>query len=180
MFCSTCGTQVPDGAHFCAMCGTTAGGAPVATKDRPASFVQLPPDIVLSSAWRRLGAFLLDVVLAVVTVGIGWVIWSLIIWSRGQSPGKQLLKMRVIRTGNLTSARWGRMAFRELSKFVIRFVAGLLFVLGFVVDLWLLWDGERQELWDKTAGTLVVDDPAGKLDPRRQAIGARPATHLAG
>ena len=48
---------------------------------------------------------------------------------------------------------------------MIGFVAGLFFPLT-VLYLWLLWDGERQELWDKMADTVVVNDPQDLLDPR--------------
>jgi uncharacterized RDD family membrane protein YckC len=108
---------------------------------------------------RRLGAYLLDVLLAIVTLLIGWLIWSLIVWGRGQSPGKQLLNMRVIRSDSHVVVSWGRMALREVvCKSVIGFVAGVTLI-GWVLYLWLLWDGENQELWDKMASTLVVDDP---------------------
>jgi len=115
--------------------------------------------VKLSSPLRRLGAYLLDLLLAVVTLFIGWLIWSLIVWARGQSPGKQLLGMRVIRSDSHVVVGWGRMALRELvCKGVIGIVASLT-VFGFVAYLWLLWDDENQELWDKMATTLVVDDP---------------------
>lgn len=35
-----------------------------------------------------------------VTLAIGWLIWALIVYSHGQSPAKQLLKMRVVRPQN--------------------------------------------------------------------------------
>ena len=120
---------------------------------------QLPAALVLSSPLRRLGAWLLDVLLLIVTLFIGWLIWSLIVWARGQSPGKQLLGMRVIREDTHAIASWGRMALRELvCKTIIGFVAGATLI-GFVLYLWLLWDKENQELWDKMATTIVVNDP---------------------
>ena len=52
---------------------------------------------ILASRGRRLGAFLLEPLLFAVTLVVGWLIWSLIVYSRGQTPAKQVLKMRVIR-----------------------------------------------------------------------------------
>jgi uncharacterized RDD family membrane protein YckC len=69
---------------------------------------------VPSSAGRRFGAYLLDAVLMVVTLFIGWFIWSLIVWGKGQSPGKALLGMRCVSTTTGETATWGTMALREL------------------------------------------------------------------
>jgi hypothetical protein len=44
---------------------------------------------------HRLGGWAVDLALNFVTFGIGWFIWSLVVWGQGQTPGKQLLKMRV-------------------------------------------------------------------------------------
>ncbi len=39
---------------------------------------------------------------------------------------------------------------------VIGAICGLI---ALVLDFMLLWDKDRQQLWDKIAGTIVVDDP---------------------
>jgi hypothetical protein len=31
-----------------------------------------------------------------------------------------------------------------------------------ILELWLIWDRDNQELWDKVVGTVVVDDPRGE------------------
>jgi uncharacterized RDD family membrane protein YckC len=127
--------------------------------------LNLPPAVKLSSPLRRLSGHLLDIILAVVTLLIGWLIWSLIVWARGQTPGKQLLGMRVIRSDTQAVVGWGRMGLREvICKGVIGLVAGIT-VIGTVLYLWLLWDDQNQELWDKMATTLVVDDPQRVLAP---------------
>ena len=38
---------------------------------------------------HRLGAYALDFALAICTCGIGWLIWSIVVWGQGQTPGKQ-------------------------------------------------------------------------------------------
>ena len=40
----------------------------------------------LASVKARLGSFLLDVALMVVTLFVGWVIWNLFTWKTGQTP----------------------------------------------------------------------------------------------
>lgn len=216
MFCTTCGTQLPDEARFCVSCGSAVPGAggsagptsespssgaavespttvappyasegvpyphqPIASKDRPPAIQAWPDDIVLSSPGRRLGAFLLDTVLLFVTLFIGWAVWSLIVWGRGQTPGKQILNMRVVHSRDGACATWWRMAFREvICKTIIRIVAFVLFGIGLILYFWLLWDGENQELWDKMASTLVVDDRLHRLYPRHQ-LQAGPVARIA-
>jgi hypothetical protein len=39
---------------------------------------------------------------------IGWLIWSLIVWGQGQTPGKQILKMRVYDKTTSKPAKWGQ------------------------------------------------------------------------
>lgn len=50
----------------------------------------------LAPRWKRLAGYALDFLLALLTLGIGWWIWFLIIAGSGQTPAKQLLKTRVI------------------------------------------------------------------------------------
>ena len=66
-----------------------------------------------ASIKHRLGGYLLDLGLALITLGIGWVIWSLFAWRNGQTPAKQILKMRVVAEENRTNATWGHMAIRQ-------------------------------------------------------------------
>src|SRR5262245_61877134 len=68
----------------------------------------------LASAGKRLGAALLEGVLVVVTLGIGWLIWSFIVWSKGQTPAKSLLGMRCVITTSGGVAGWGTMFLREI------------------------------------------------------------------
>ncbi|HTW97141.1 MAG TPA: hypothetical protein VMD59_00105, partial [Acidimicrobiales bacterium] len=52
-------------------------GAPSGMYVDPASGILLPEGVVLAGAGRRIGAFFLSIVLAIVTLGIGYVIWGL-------------------------------------------------------------------------------------------------------
>lgn len=154
--CPNCG-QGWTGSQSCAFCGQVWG---------------LPNGIVLASAGRRLGGYLLDGLLVLCTLVIGWVIWSLVVWAQGQTPGKQMLGMRVVRLDQRTYAGWGRMFLREfVGKLIVWLIASFIFGIGAVIaDLWLLWDKDKQELWDKIAGTVVVADPDKRLVPSSEVV----------
>ena len=122
----------------------------------------------LASVSKRFGGLLLDTALSIVTLGIGWLIWTLIIMGRGQTPAKQLMHMRVVKVADGRAATWGKMFVREFpAKIVISFVA--IFTI-YILYLWPLWDDKNQELWDKMVDTVVVDDPQDLLDPRTAAV----------
>ena len=121
-----------------------------------------PSDAGISSARRRCYAYLLDALLAGLTLGVGWLVWSLLAWRRGQSPAKQLMGMTVVHDGR--PASWKRMAARELLlKTVAGLVCGALARPSYGISLipyffWLCFDVDRQALWDRPAGTLVVEE----------------------
>jgi uncharacterized RDD family membrane protein YckC len=152
--CPNCG-QPWSGAQSCGFCGQLWG---------------LPVGFRVSSAGRRFGGYLLDLLLILCTLGIGWFIWTLVVWAQGQTPAKQLLGMRVIRLDTRMYAGWGRMFLRDfVGKGIVWLIAYMiLFIGGVIADCWLLWDKDKQELWDKLAGTVVVDDPDKRLGPSAQ------------
>ena len=76
----------------------------------------------LASFQHRLGAYALDCALAICTFGIGWMIWSLVVWGQGQTPAKKILKIRVYAADTQRVATWGHMAVRE---FLLMFAIGL-------------------------------------------------------
>jgi uncharacterized RDD family membrane protein YckC len=123
----------------------------------------LPPGIRVSSPAKRFGGYLLEIVLFIVTLIIGYIIWSLIVWGKGTTPSKQILGMRVVKLREGERAGWGTMALRELVAKPVVSLGGY-FTFG-VLNLWLIWDKNNQELWDKVVNTVVVDDPHGQLAP---------------
>jgi uncharacterized RDD family membrane protein YckC len=65
------------------------------------------------------------------------------------------MRVLTLRTGQ--RATWGTMFLREV---VAKFVGSILVSLTFGILLFMLiWDRDNQEIWDKIAGTIVVDDP---------------------
>ena len=116
----------------------------------------------LVSNGKRFGAYVLDAVLVIVTLIIGWFIWMFIILGKGQTPGKALLGIRVVdaNTGRVPS--YGTMALRVLVYQLLlgNVTGGITTLVGAIM---ILVDKERhQALWDKMANTVVVDDPEGR------------------
>ena len=137
----------------------------------------------------RLGGKAVDLAMYTVTFGIGWFIWSLIIWGQGQTPGKQILKMRVYDKTTSKPAKWGQMAIREfllpltITIVVLPFVfvsgyfiadtntqilaIGVPYILGFAAQLvdafWILKGTERNRLVDIFAKTDVLNESANPL-----------------
>lgn len=117
----------------------------------------MPNGTQLASAGRRIGAFFLAIPLSIVTLGIGYLIWGLIVWGRGQTPTFQVLGMRCWRPETNRVAGWGWMALREI---VGRFVEGILSLITEIVSFILfLSTKERRSLHDMIAGTVVLHDP---------------------
>ena len=110
-----------------------------------------------------MGAYILDILLFFAALIIGYIIWWLITLSRGQTPGKQLVGIRVMRADG-TPSDWGWTFIRE---FIVKFVvfevvldAVAFGVVGIIDLLWAFWDRNRQTLHDKIMKTIVVDDRA--------------------
>ena len=100
-----------------------------------------------------LGVQILSAIVCVV-----YVAWWLVTIKRGQTPGKQVVGIRVIRKSGEPSGR----AYTFVREFVVKgLLLGLLVgatggVVILVNYLWPLWDSERQALHDKLMSTLVV------------------------
>ena len=103
---------------------------------------------------------LVAVSLGSLAVFAAYVIWWLFTLRRGQTPGKQLVGIRVIKSnGEITG--WGYTFLRELviKGLVGGFLSGMSAGIYWVVDhLWPLFDSDRQALHDKMLDTLVVQD----------------------
>jgi len=134
-----------------------------------------PPETgrAVASLWSRLGAFGLEHILVPCTFVFGWVGWWIIAWADGQTPAKSLLHQHTVKAGDGTLASFGRMARREaLGKGIgaapvlagaylgmpLVVAAGVLY--GVVGALLAVADPRRRTLWDRLAGTVVVEgDP---------------------
>ena len=128
-------------------------------------------ELKLASFQHRLGAEALDWALSLVTLGIGWMIWSLVVWGEGQTPAKKILKLRVYAADTRKRATWGHMAVRQLLIIMAIFIAsgflnlltfGIIGTLGiiawYVLEIvWYFTKGSRS-LRDVLVKTLVVNE----------------------
>ena len=122
-----------------------------------ASGVVLPQGTQLASVGRRIGAYFLSPLLVIVTLGIGYLVWGLLIWGNGQTPALQVLGMRVWQSDTNRVAGFWRMALREI---VGRFVEGLLSVITELTSFVLFAASkDHKTLHDHIAGTVVLYDP---------------------
>ena len=100
------------------------------------------------------------IVAVLIGVAIGYIVWWLIALGRGQTPGKQIVGIRVIKDDGEPSS-WGYTFLREfVVKFLLLgFLSQVTFGIAWLVDyLWPLWDRSKkmQTLHDKLLGTIVV------------------------
>jgi len=103
---------------------------------------------------QRLGASLLDGLLFVVTLGIGWLIWDIVLFSQSTSPAKKMLGLRVVDINTRAPATMQQMLLREvLGKFILGSITG---ITGLVSIVLILVTPSRQGVWDYIARTTVV------------------------
>lgn len=153
--CPVCKRQVVAGRRSCQWCCQF-----LLEEERP---------LRLASPGRRLGGYLLEVVITWVVMGpvilvdvaagtypalyllagLGWLIFSLVLWAQGLTLGKAILGMRVIKTDGERAGFW-RMVLRQTIGMA---VSVYVFLLGL---LWIIWDKDHQGWHDKIAGTVVV------------------------
>ncbi len=85
-------------------------------------------------------------------VGIGWssLYFTLFVsWWKGQTPGKKLMRLRVIQLNNAPISLWE--SFGRYGGYAAGLSTGLL---GF---LQVFWDPNRQAIQDKISATIVID-----------------------
>lgn len=123
------------------------------------------PNLVPATFQHRLGALALDSALALCTFGIGWIIWSLVVWGEGQTPAKKILKIRVYAATTERPATWGHMAVREFLFWFAVSIASTIFapiaLVWVVLEIvWFFKDGKSRTLRDEWAKTIVVNEAA--------------------
>jgi uncharacterized RDD family membrane protein YckC len=131
------------------------GPAPEGMVVDQASGLMLPAGVTLATPGRRIGAYFLSVVLVIVTLFIGYIIWGLVIWGRGQTPTYQVLGMRCWKPETRRVAGWGTMALREI---IGRLVESLM-ITALISFILMLVRSDRKCLHDLIAGTVAVRDP---------------------
>jgi uncharacterized RDD family membrane protein YckC len=99
------------------------------------------------------GATGLTVFVGLIVIFVFTLVWYPYWWSKsGQSPGKKLMHLKVVRADNGQLLTFGGGFLRLIGYWVSAFV----FYIGF---LWILVDGKRQGWADKIASTYVIEVP---------------------
>lgn len=119
------------------------------------SWMILPQGIRPAGKGRVAASYALAVGLFIITLGVGYLVWGIVLWGRGQTPSQRILGLRCW----LPQA--GRVAGRK--NMAVRQVTGLLngeLLIGPI--LWLA-SSSLNSLGDFFAGTAVVHDPGHVL-----------------
>lgn len=117
----------------------------------------LPSGVSVASPWVRLGSYFVEIVLMVVTLGIGWLIWASMTAGSGQTPAKRLMRLRVIDSRTFKPVGFARMFWMRY------FIAGVVAAIAITCTLGVLlfmpfWDKRNQNIWDKVSSSYVVND----------------------
>ena len=119
-----------------------------------------------ASFQHRLGALALDVlffILSAILAFLPFIIWSLVVWSKGQTPGKQILKIRVRNAQTGSVATWGHMAVREFLVPLTVLIAigmtyGIAFVAWITIEIVFYFTKNNRTLRDLWVKTAVVNE----------------------
>ena len=119
-----------------------------------------------ASFQHRLGALALDVlffILSAILAFLPFIIWSLVVWSKGQTPGKQILKIRVRNAQTGSVATWGHMAVREfLVPLTVLIASGMTYFIAFVawitIEIVFYFTKSNRTLRDLWVKTAVVNE----------------------
>ncbi len=146
---------------------STAGGQSSVDRDAkrsatpPVAPLGLPPGTTLASKGQRTLAALVDAVIFVLSLAVGWILWgALSTWAEGRTPGHELLGLRVV---DLST---GRQADRM--KMAQRAAIDTILTLGFVLYLIpplvnlapVYFTQHNQRVADLVLSTVVVRDPS--------------------
>jgi uncharacterized RDD family membrane protein YckC len=110
----------------------------------------------LATPGRRFVGYLLYIVLFIVTLGIGYIIWDLISWKKGQTPVYRIMKMQVVKKDTGQPADFGTMFVRGFLGSILQGLVDAI-VIGYILLFMPFWDKDNQMLWDKISGTVVLD-----------------------
>ena len=113
------------------------------------------PGVVACGNGVRLWATVLDGLLFIVTCGIGWLIWSIVLWQQSTSPAKKMLNLKIVDINTGAPASMQQMLLREvLGKIVLSTVSsGVSTLIGAVL---ILVVPSRQGVWDYISKTTVI------------------------
>ena len=115
---------------------------------------------------HRLGAYAIDFAFILMTIflaGLPWLIWSFVTWGKGQTPGKQILKIRVLNSVTGQPVTWGHMAVREFLVPLTVLIgsaltSGLVFVVWVTLEIVFYFTKNCRTLRDLWVKTAVINE----------------------
>ena len=112
----------------------------------------------LATPGARLGSHLLEALLAIVTLGIGWLVWSFVIWGQGTTPGHKVLKQYIVSEKTGKEFTWGQMFVREflIKGLLVPLLSAFSFGIVYLVDSLMVTRDDRKTLHDRICGSIVV------------------------
>lgn len=117
---------------------------------------------LLASPGQRIGAYLIDTLLTIVTIGIYAIVW-LIMAHTGSSVGKRMVGIKVVKADGGQPGCITGVLLREI---IGKLISSFIFMLGYI---WIILDDKRQGWHDKIAETYVVrTDRFEELFPAQQ------------
>jgi len=116
---------------------------------------------------KRFLAWALNWLIAAFSFGIVWLIWWIIIFKKGLTPGRQIMKLKVIDIRSLEEVSLKRVFIRGtilyflLFNFICSILGSIFFGLGFLfltISSTLMFGKSRQALWDLLTNTTIGID----------------------
>jgi len=114
----------------------------------------------LAAPEKRLYAFLANMGIGIITLGIGWIIWSALLWSEGTTPGHKLLNLSIVDEKTFEHLNWNRMAVRELvfKGIFAAAISSFTYGLSYIADGLFIFRDDRRALHDHLARSIVIDN----------------------
>jgi uncharacterized RDD family membrane protein YckC len=122
----------------------------------PASELLLPQGARLASRRQVAAAWVLGLVLFSITLGIGYITWSLFAWRKGRSPAQRILSLRCWLPESRQVAGREETALRQITGFCLN---------GQLLSGFFIWLTSKtlRSVGDLLAGTVILHDPDGIL-----------------
>jgi hypothetical protein len=133
-----------------------------------------------ASFGKRVEALALTPLLFIVTLGVGWLVWSVLEWRDGSTPSYRLLGLRVVRVSDERPIRFARSLARAvlccllvIPTVALCIVIGICFVFG-ASPPDDLFNQPRTAPWDYLTATKVTEGRAQggtRGDPVLETLG---------
>lgn len=118
---------------------------------------RLPRSVTLTSVSKKFASTLLELALLVLTLGVGWCLWALMVSWKGQTPARHVLGTRVVSARDGRPLGIGGMIFdRGIFGSLVQLLS-IVLTLSFTAFI-PIWDDRNQTVCDKMSGSIVVND----------------------